>query len=300
MIQTLVTGGTGFVGHSIVRELVKNNESVVVLSRDPLKVDRARRVSGAHYIQGNVFDPKSLTRAMEGCDALINCVQFENAPFENPKKGLTYEKVDGEGSLNQMEAIKGSSIERVIYMSGAGVKDGRIEPWFKAKLKAEEAVKNCGKNWTIFRPSWIYGAQDNSLNKFALFARFSPVVPLIGMGNEKIQPIYVEDVAKCVAKALNTKSTFGEIIELGSQEEVSMKKIVQTLLEVKGQKRILLPHPKPLMKLIASVVQFLPGRMLTPDAIDFITMEEKVDVSNLTRLLGITPLSLKEGLKHYL
>ncbi|MCB0308992.1 MAG: complex I NDUFA9 subunit family protein [Bdellovibrionales bacterium] len=300
MVQTLVTGGTGFIGSSIVRQLIKNRETVHVLTRNPFYVPRSRRIPGAVYIQGDVFDASSLRRAMKGCDAVINAVQFENAPFENPKKGLTYERVDGEGTVNQVDAAKESSVKRFIYISGAGVREGRQEPWFKAKLKAEKAVQESGLQWSIFRPSWIYGPEDQSLNKFSLFARISPVVPIIGSGKEKIQPVYVEDVASIISLALNAEKSFNQIFEIGGPEILTMREIVKTLLRVQGKKRLILPHPKPLMKLIASILQYFPGRPLTPGAIDFVTMEEYVDTAPLLKVFPMSLTSLQKGLTQYM
>lgn len=300
MLKTLVTGGTGFVGSGIVRHLVKNRETVVVMTRRPESVPRERRVPGALYVKGDVFDSESLKKSMEGCDALVNAVQFENAPFENPAKGLTYERVDGEGTERQMEALKDSGIQRVIYISGAGTREGRTEPWFKAKLRAEKAVKDSGRAWTIFRPSWIYGPLDQSLNKFALFARVSPVVPIIGTGKEKIQPVYIEDVATFVAKALNDKATHGKTFDIGGPDILSMHAIVKTMLRVQGKTRIILPHPKPLMKTLAAFLQYLPGRPLTPDGVDFVTMEELVDTTELLKLLPAPLTPLQSGLSQYM
>lgn len=300
MIKTLVTGGTGFVGSAIVRRLVNNRETVVVLTRDPTNVPRSRRISGAFYMQGDVFNADSLKKAMEGCDAVINAVQFENAPFEDVKKGMTYEKVDGEGTERQAQIVKELGIKRFMYLSGAGTREGRTEPWFKAKIRAEKAVRESGADWTIFRPSWIYGPEDKSLNKFSFFARVSPVVPIIGTGREKIQPVYVEDVANIVAMSLNQQNTFGKVFEIGGPQVLTMHQIVKTMLEVQGKKRFVVPHPKAFMKLVASIVQYLPGRPLTPDGVDFVTMEEYADTTLLLQTLPMELSPLKKGLSFYM
>ncbi len=299
MVKTLVTGGTGFVGASVVEKLVTERETVVVLTRNPDYVPRSRRVAGSYYVKGDVFDPKSLEYAMEGCDAVINAVQFENAPFENSRKGFTYERVDGEGTQIQVEVAKKAGVKRFIYMSGAGTKEGRTEPWFKAKLCAEKAVRESGMQWTIFRPSWIYGPQDHSLNKFALFARFLPFIPIIGTGNEKIQPVYVKDVATLIWQALNRLDTAGKIFEVGGPQEFTMREIVQTMLRVSGKRRFILAHPKPLMKFIARLLQYLPSRPLTPEGVDFITMEEKVDTKELLQTFPISLTPLEVALKAF-
>ncbi|HLG20695.1 MAG TPA: complex I NDUFA9 subunit family protein [Bdellovibrionota bacterium] len=297
---TLVTGGTGFVGSAVVRRLIEGRNMVQVLTRDPFQVPRNRRVAGAYYLKGDIFDPPSLDEGMKGCWAVINATQFDNAPFENPRRGLTYDRIDGEGTERQVEAAKKAGVKRFIYLSGAGTREGRTETWFRAKLRAEKAVRESGLQWTILRPSWIYGPEDRSLNRFALFARIAPVIPIIGSGREKIQPVYVKDIAEIVARALYLPSTHHQTYDVGGPEAMTMKKIVQTMLRVQGKHRLVLPHPKILMKMIATFLQFLPTPPLTPGGIDFVTMEEQVDN---TSLLGAIPLRLtplEEGLRDYL
>lgn len=300
MVKNLVTGGTGFVGSAIVRQLADGHESVVVLTRNPIFVDRRRRVPGVFYIKGDIFDSESLERAMSGCDAVINAAQFDNAPFENPRKGLTYERVDGEGTERQVAAAKKVGVKRFIYISGAGTREGRTEPWFRAKCRAEKAVKDSGMNWTIFRPSWIYGPGDRSLNRFATFARLSPIVPLIGSGEEKIPPVYVGDVAGIVGRALNDSRAYGKTFDIGGPEELTMKEIVRTLLKVQGKHRLIFPLPKPFIKWIAEFLQYLPGPPLTPDAVAFVTMQEKVDVQPLLAMFNFRLTPLNASLRRYL
>ncbi len=299
MIETLVTGGTGFVGTALVRALVSHPETVRVMTRNRDRVPREKRVPGAHYIEGDIFDSAKLRPAMRGCNAIVHAVQFENAPFENRSKGLTYERVDGEGTERVVAAAKDAGIKRFIYLSGAGTREGRKEPWFAAKARAEKAVCEGGFDWTIFRPSWIYGAQDRSLNQLLTFARFSPLVPLIGSGRQKISPIFIDDVAAAVVQSLNEKGTYGEIFDLGGPKELSLCEIVRTLLRVYGKRRGFFPIPKGLARAAAYLLQFFPGklRLLTPDAVDFITMEERVDDALWLRALGVSPTDLESGLR---
>jgi uncharacterized protein YbjT (DUF2867 family) len=299
MIKTLVTGGTGFVGSHIVRKLVEGSETVVVLTRNPDFVRRERRVPGAFYMRGDIFDSESLDRAVEGCDAIINAVQFENAPMENPRKGRTYERVDGEGTERQVASAKKKKVGRFIYISGAGTREGRSEPWFRGKLRAERAVRESGMNWTIFRPSWIYGPDDWSLNRFAMFARLLPFVPLVGSGRERIQPIFVKDVGEIVFRGLNDPATFGKSFDLGGPEEMAMKEIVRTLLGVLRKRRVIIPIPKSIVRPLAAVLKNFPGPPLTPDGIDFITMEEKVDILPLLQWFEVRPTALEKALQQY-
>jgi NADH dehydrogenase len=307
MIRTLVTGGTGFIGSRITSHLLNHSETVRVMTRNPQCVSRTRRFAGTEFVKGDVFDDASLDRALRGedpqrdsCDAVVHAVQFENAPFEHPSKGRTYERVDGEGTERVVAAAKRAGIKRLIYISGAGTREGRSEPWFRAKLRAEKAVRESGMDWTIIRPSWVYGPEDVSLNKFATFARFLPFVPLIGMGNEKIQPLFVDDLARAIQLSLNNEKTFPKIFDIGGPEELTMKEIVRILLRTMGKSRILLPQPKFLMKILARFIQYLPGRPLTPDGVDFVTMEEKVDNSALLSTITLNLTRLEDGLSQYI
>ena len=306
MILTLVTGGTGFIGSKIVRRLLKGRESVRVLSRHPKIIHPRLRTPGTEFVRGDIFDEQSLTQAMTGCDALIIATQFRNAPFENPCRGLTYMKVDGEGTERLVKFAKEAGIKRIVYMSGAGTREGRVEPWFQAKARAEKAVRDSETNWTIFRPSWSYGPSDRSLNRFAGFARLFPwipfffFVPIVGTGRQKIQPVFVEDVAEAVALSLNNPNTYGKILEIGGPQQLTMTEVVKTMLRVMGKRRMIIRLPKTSMKLVAGLVQFLPGRLLTPSGVDFITMEEHVDNAVVTQTLGLSPVSLEVGLGTYL
>ncbi|MCB1198880.1 MAG: NAD(P)H-binding protein, partial [Deltaproteobacteria bacterium] len=196
MIKTLVTGGTGFVGRAITRQLVEQHETVQVLSRNPLAVPPEQRVPGALYVKGDILDPQSVAAAMQDCDAIVHCVQFPGAPFENPSKGWTYNNIDGRGTEILCEAAQKQNISRLLYISGAGAGQGRQQPWFQAKDRAEKAIVATGQQWTILRPSWIYGPEDRSLNRMVDSARLPIFFPIIGDGQQKVAPVLIDDMAK--------------------------------------------------------------------------------------------------------
>jgi len=300
MLKTLVTGGTGFLGSEIVKRLNAQSESVRILSRDPAKIPAARRTPGTEYFRGDVLDPASLAAAMQGCDAVVNAVQFENAPFENPRRGLTYERIDGEGTERQVEAAKSAGVKRFIYMSGAGVAEGLTEPWFRAKARAEKAVRESGMNWTIFRPSWVFGPEDRSLNRFASMARISPFVFLVGSGKQRVQPVFVEDVARFVHRALNEPRSYGQLLELGGPEELEMRELIRRLLVVMRKKRMCVTVPVAVMRALASFLELLPSPPLTCSGIDFLTMEPRVDSSKACQMLGLETTRLEMALGQHL
>lgn len=295
----LVAGGTGFVGSGIVRELARRGKPVAVLTRN---ASRTKRFSGLDvtYREGDVTRPESLAAAMQGVEAVVGCQQFPNSPIENPGKGYTFEKVDAEGTENLVRAAKAAGVKRYVYLSGAGAAPEGPH-WFRAKWRAETAVRESGLTFTILRPSWVYGPEDKSLNKFLGMARFLPFVPLIGnAGKQRMQPVFIDDVGRAVAESLDNPAAANQIFELGGPDVMSMTDAVRTALQVAGRRRLLLSSPKPLMKLLASVLQFAPGRPLTPDAVDFITGDALGDPVVIQRALGLRPTPLREALATYL
>ncbi|MFZ5814880.1 MAG: complex I NDUFA9 subunit family protein [Bacillota bacterium] len=297
MAVVLVAGGAGFIGSYIVRNLLRQGHKVVVISRRPESA-RGKVPAGAELRQGDVTDAASLDRALTGVDVVINAVQFPNHPVENPRKGYTYMKVDGEGTTRLVEAARKHGVKRFIYLSGAGVREDKTEPWFVAKLLAEKAIQASGIPYTIFRPSWIYGPEDRSLNKFVAFARYLPFIPVIGSGQERIQPVFVGDVAHVVAASVDMPQTANRIYEVGGPQELTMDEIIRTMLRVMGKRRPLIHHPVWFIKLATIPMQLLPNPILSPSAVDFVLQEEKVDTTALVRDFQIRLTPLEEGLSY--
>jgi NADH dehydrogenase len=297
----LVAGGTGFVGGGIVRELARRGKVVAVLSRDPAR--QAGRFPGlsVEYRKGDVTEPESLKTALAGIDTVISSQQFPNSPIENPGKGYTFEKVDAEGTENLAWAAKEAGAKRFVYLSGAGAAGDAERRWFQAKWRAETAVRESGMTYTIIRPSWVFGPEDVALNRFLGMSRFLPFVPLIGNASkQRLQPVFIDDVGRAVAESLENPAALNRVFEIGGPDVLTMREIVKMALEVAGRKRLLLASPKPLMKLVASIIQFAPGRPLTPDAVDFITMDALADSAELEQALGLKMTPLREALATYL
>ena len=294
----LVAGGTGFIGSRIVDELLKHGgHEVRVMTRDPAT---ARPKAGVSYVRGDVSDPASLEAATRGVEAVVHAVQFPNHPVENPRKGWTYEKVDGEGTERMVAAAVKNGVKRFVYLGGAGTRPSRTEPWFRAKERAERAVTSSGMAYVILRPSWIYGPDDRSMNKFVAFVKYLPVVPVIGSGQEQVQALAVSDVGRVAAAAVDLDAATNRVFELGSRPPISMDEILRTIMRILGKQKPLLHQPAWLVKIPASVLQFLPNAPLSPGAVDFITMDERVDPTDAEQVFGIQFTTLEAGLREYL
>jgi len=298
-MRIVVAGGTGFIGRQVVDRLLEGGQdTVVVTSRDP---DRRDLWDGrAKLVQAFAGDPVSLGKAFMGADVVVHCIQFPNHPVEDPSKGRTYMEVDGKGTVTAARTAKKLGVRRFVYLSGAGAGQGRPQPWFRAKDMAEAAIRETGMEHAILRPSWIYGPDDHSMNRFVWFCRHLPVVPVIGDGKTPVHPAYVKDVARCVAEAARREDARDKVLDLGGPERQTMDEVIRTIQAVLGKRRPLLHHPPRLMKLLVLPMRLLPEPMLSASAIDFITQEVEIDPRPAFAYFGFTFRRLEDGLREYL
>lgn len=199
-----------------------------------------------------------------------------------------------------MSAAGASGVRRLVYISGAGAAPDAPRHWFRAKWRAEEAVRAGGIPYTIFRPSWIYGPGDRSLNRFLGFARWLPFVPQIGSGRQLVAPVFVDDIGRLVADALETAAATGATLEVGGPETLTMDAVVREALRIQGRRRLILHAPTRLMKLLTRPLTLLPSPPMTPDAIDFVVQSAQVDTGPLTAALPRRLTTLADGLSSYL
>ena len=185
-------------------------------------------------------------------------------------------------------------------MSGAGAAKDAQRHWFRAKWRAEEAVRASGLTWTVLRPTWIYGAADVALNRFLGFGRLLPFVPMTSFGRQALAPVFVDDAARLAADSLEQGAAANQVFELGGPETMTMTEIIRRTLRVAGMRRPVMPAPAPLIWLVAHVIALLPNPPLTPDAVVFINMPATVDLAPLQTRMPRRLTPLEEGLATYL
>ena len=308
-----VAGGTGFVGRAIALELGRRGHRVIVLSHRarPANAPANAPVAGAEvagaeaaarpeYRRADVTRPESLAAALAGVDVLVISLAFRNSPIEAPRRGQTFEKVDAAGTEALVAAAVAAGVPRIVYMSGAGAAADAPRHWFRAKWRAEEAVRGSGIGYTIFRPSWIYGPGDHSLNRFLGFSRWLPFIPQIGNGRQLLAPVYVGDIGALVADSLTTPAAEGATLEVGGPETLTMDEIIRTALRVLGRRRVILHAPVVLMKALTAPLTLLPSPPMTPTAIDFVVQSAQVDTGPLHERLPRRLTPLAEALATYL
>ncbi len=191
--RIFLTGGTGFVGTEILKELVRKRYKVKFLTHHQT--------------------PQVKAEAVKGCDTIIHLV---GTIRENPWKGVTFEKLHVEATRNMIAIAKENNIKRFIHMSANGTRPNGTK-YQTTKYRAEQLVKDSGLTYTIFRPSIIFGEHDNFINRLARQMRFG-IVPYIGDGNYQLQPVSVKTVAEAFVKSINDKRAFNKTYHLGGPD----------------------------------------------------------------------------------
>jgi uncharacterized protein YbjT (DUF2867 family) len=304
-LDTLVTvfGGSGFLGRSVVRALCKRDYRIRVAVRRPQLAGFLQplgKVGQIHAVQANLRYPASVEAAMRDSHAAINLVGIlaESGP-------QSFEAVQalGAGAVAKAAAAVGASM---VHVSAIGADENSLSRYGRSKAAGEKAVLSAVPSATILRPSVVFGPEDQFTNRFAALAQISPVLPLIGGGVTKLQPVYVGDVATAVADAVDGKTKQGVPYELGGPEVLTMREIIELILATIERRRILVSLPFGLAKLQALLLQFAPGPLkLTPDQIVLLRSDNVVSGSakhaDLTlEGLGIVPDSLEAIAPQYL
>ena len=298
-LTVMVAGGTGFVGSAIAKELRRRGHRPVVLSasgegaRNSLPDDIEIR-------QVDVRDASAVASAVHGADALVIALAFRNSPMESPRRGQTFMAVDAIGTEHLVTAARDAGVRRLVYLSGAGAAEDAERHWFRAKWRAEVAVRGSGIEFTIIRPTWIYGPGDGSLNRFIGFARTLPVVPMTNLGRQRLAPVFIDDIAQLAADSLVEPAAVNRVFEIGGPETLRMRDIIAAAIRRAGFARPIVPGPTPLVKVAAWPLSFLAEPPLTPDAVDFINQPATVDNGPLLRALPRRLTPLEEGLDTYL
>ena len=284
-LETLVTvfGGSGFLGRNVVRALCRRDYRVRVAVRRPELagyLQPSGRVGQVHTVQANLRYPASVEAAIRDSHIVINLVGILAEAG-----GQTFDAVQAKGAETVARAAAAAGA-RLIHVSAIGADAGSASHYARAKAAGEQAVLAAVPSATIFRPSVMFGPEDQFTNRFAALARMSPVLPLIG-GDTRMQPVYVGDVATAVADAVDGKAKAGATYELGGPEVLTMREIIEAILEITERKRMLVPLPFGLARFKAAFLQFAPGALkLTPDQVTL--LESDNVVSDAAKAAGLT------------
>lgn len=292
-MKIFIAGGTGFVGGHLKRELQKRGHELRLL------VHRRGRDGdkGVEQVEGDVTALESFVQALNGCDAVINLVGIIR---EFPSREVTFERLHVQATANMLAATQKAGIRRYLQMSALGTRPDAVAGYHKTKFRAEELVRASGLDWTIMRPSLIYGPKDAFINMLAGQLRMVPVMPLIGDGTYRLQPIHGDDVARCFALALEMPETIGQCYELCGNDRLSYVDLLDNIAAAMGKSPPIKPcMPLGLMKLAVSVMQHLPPFPITMDQLQML-IEENICDGRWKETFHFEPRNFKEGIREYL
>jgi uncharacterized protein YbjT (DUF2867 family) len=303
--DTLVTvfGGSGFLGRNVVRALTKRDYRIRVAVRRPELAGHLQplgKVGQIHSVQANLRYPASVEAAMRDSHIAINLVGILTE-----SGAQTFEAVQGRGAETVAKAAAAVGA-RMVHVSAIGADESAPSRYAQAKAVGEKAVLSAMPSAVILRPSILFGPEDDFTNRFAALARLSPMLPLIGGGETKMQPAYVGDVATAVADAVDGKTRAGAVYELGGPEVLSMREIMKIIFDITDRDRMLVSLPFGLAKLQSWLLQFAPGPFkLTPDQVELLRSDNVVSgaakAAGLTlEGLGISPDSIEAVAPQYL
>jgi uncharacterized protein YbjT (DUF2867 family) len=288
----LVTGGTGFVGPKVVHALRGEERPVRVLARRPEKHGQIS-AWGCELVSGDVTDPQSLRRAVEGCEAVVHLVGLP--PFSNPK---AIERVMTQGTRDLVAAARDAGVGRFVLMSALGASEETIDvaPYYAAKLAMEEAVKASGIGHVIFRPSFIFGRDGGLLAQQIRIVRLSPVTPVLS--RHRMQPIWVEDVAAFFAKGVSAPEAVEGTFDLGGPDRVTWAELHERIRRILGKRRLTVAMPPGLLRAGAAVGRLLPPFRGAPDAIEMLDHGDNVgDPQPAIETFGVRPIGLDDQIR---
>ena len=288
-----VIGGTGFIGRNIVEQLAKSGARVKILTRN---ADRAKflkpmgDVGQITAMAGNALDEDILRMVMSGVDAVVNTIGIL---AESGTQRFASLQAELPGRIGKIASELG--ITSVVQLSAIGADDKSSSKYARTKAMGEAALLKACPTATILRPSLVFGAGDGFFNRFASMAVIAPGLPVIGGGKNKVQPVYVGDVASATVIALEGKAHHGKIYELGGPDIMTFREVMAYILKLTKRRRALLPIPFGVMGLAAGAMSVLPNAPVTRDQLKQLKTDNVVAANALTlKNLGIeaTPVDL--------
>jgi uncharacterized protein YbjT (DUF2867 family) len=287
-VKVLVTGGTGFVGPHVVRAIQDAGHDVRALVRKG-------SVPGAELAEGDMTDAESLRRAAEGVDAVVHLVAIRQGREEQ------FQRIMVDGTRDLLAAAREAGVGRFLHMSALGTSEGTkdLVPYYRAKWLEEGLVRESGLDHVIFRPSFVFGKDGGIIPTFRTLAKVAPVTPIIGSGKQRIQPIWVDDVAAHFVRALGKQEAKNRTFELGGPDVVSWDEFWTRLKRALGVRRLSLHVPMAFMRANALVTERLPGDIpLTRDLLKMLEHGDNVVTnSDAVETFGLPLVPLDEQLR---
>jgi uncharacterized protein YbjT (DUF2867 family) len=272
--KAVVFGGSGFIGRYVVRELAAAGWQIQSVSRNPENAAflKAFGAEGQIETAGAVITNKAaVAKIVADASLVVNLVAILSET-----RNQKFEDLHFVGAKIIAEAAAEANVQQLVHFSSIGVSETSKARYAATKARGESAVLKAFPTASIIRPSVVFGAEDQFFNRFAEMAKFAPALPLVGGGNSLFQPVFAGDLARAVVAISNDEAARGKIFELGGPEAASFKSLLQRMLKMINKKRILMPLPFPLAHLMASVMEFIPGKPLTRDQVEMLKSDNVV------------------------
>ncbi|MEE9441226.1 MAG: complex I NDUFA9 subunit family protein [candidate division Zixibacteria bacterium] len=293
--KVAVLGGSGFIGSHLVLHLLQPGYSLNILfnkTRPDLISLRGR----INIFEGNIDDVESLEKCFEGCDAVYHLVGIIAETRDK-----SFRKTVEMGTQNVVVAAKNSGISKIFYLSALGTSENSSSLYFQTKWAAEEAVRNSGLDYTIFRPSIVYGPEDDFINRIAKMVRYSPLIPVIGDGLYKFQPVYVEELCAVMALSSQRNFTSRQTYEIGGPERLTYLEILDIIKNIIGIKKYNIHLPMGLVKAAVRVLEkILKPVPITVDQLNMMTAGSTCDHAIVEKEFGAKFSSMEMQLPDYL
>ncbi len=293
-----VFGGTGFVGRYVVKALAERGYTVHSVSRNPEEAGEERvcgQVGQVVLTRGDIRGEESIRRCLAGSEAVVNLVGIL---YETHRQ--KFAAIHAQGAERLARIAKQAGVKKLVHISALGVNQNAVSRYARTKLNGEKAVLAAFPEAVIMRPSIIFGAEDRFFNLFAGWVRALPVLPLIGGGKARFQPVYAGDVAKAVAAALENPESRGRIYGLGGPKIYTFRQLLQFICKQTGFRRRLAPVPFWLAHIQAAFLELLTPRILTRDQVRLLRVDNVVTEPHTIRDLGITPVAVEDIVPAYL
>ena len=293
-MKVFLTGGTGFVGSEVLRQLVAAGYIVRALVRKGSE-DKLAVMQNVEVYPGDVTDAASLVNALAGCDAVIHLIGIIR---EFPGRGVTFNKMHVESTRHVLEAAAKQGVQRYLHMSANGTREHGITAYHRTKWQGEELVRASSLDWTIFRPSLIFGPGCEFVNMLASLVRKLPVVPVIGDGKYRMQPVDVKQVAASFVKALEMPESIGATYQLGGGASYSYDEILDLTARALGKEKACKIH-QPLF-MIRPMIKLMQGFELFPiteDQLKMLIEGNVCDPKAWAQAFALKPVSYAEGIE---
>jgi NADH dehydrogenase len=296
-MRIAIVGGTGFVGGYLLDALVRAGHDVAALVR-PGSESKLRHSDEVRAVQGDLASENALRDLVEGVDAVIYCVGLLR---EFPRRGITFEQAQYRGVVDTVTAMREAGVARLLLMSAIGVKDSGTR-YQSTKYRAEQHAFDSGLDVTVLRPSVIFGDPRGTMEFATQLYRdmIRPPLPAVEFPGVKMSPVFVEDVADAFLEAFEDDATIGQTFELAGPEVLSWGDMVKRIAAAVGKKKIVLPMPLPVMKLGATLFDWLPFYPVTRDQLIMLEEGNTAPPDALRTLIGRGPLPMTAETLAYL